>query len=335
MHSLLAVVVSYGGSPHLRGLLCALCGLTACRVALVENELGERPGPVPEGVNVYAGHGNIGYGAAVNLAVKRELTAGSGRVDDETPEWLLVVNSDVAIPADTQEMLPKLLAETPSDVDVLGFTMRAHDGGPGRSTSVLPTTRTSAFTAVRGEAAAVTRWPALRYPIGAFFAIRLSTFLRLGGFDPAFWLYYEETDLFARLIGSGGRIEWCDDAWPVFHTGGGTAGRDAELQRELGRAATVYALRHRATVGRGWLLVHGALLVLLVARKAVLRRWPDAIRAVWILVGLLQRAALPRWEPATRSRWHAVPAAARAALAGLDSIPAPRSRPRTAGPAAV
>ncbi|ONH31984.1 glycosyl transferase [Pseudofrankia asymbiotica] len=330
MHSLLAVVVSYGGSPHLNGLLGALAGMAGCRVALVENKLGGQHGAVPDGVRVHAGHGNIGYGAAVNLAVKRSLAApppGDGPPGDDSPggvpDWLLVVNSDVTIPPDTQEMLPKLLAQAPADVDVLGFAIRANDGGPGRSTAVLPTIGTSAFTALRGEAAAVVRWPALRYPVGAFFAIRGSAFLRIGGFDPSFWLYYEETDLFARLLAAGGRIDWCDDAWPVLHTGGGTAGWDAELQRELGRAAVAYASRHRETTGRGWLPVHVAQLALLAVRKAVLGRWPDARRATWILAGLLQAAVLPRREPASRSRWHAVPTRTRIALAGLDIPPRP------------
>ncbi|MDT3438318.1 MULTISPECIES: glycosyltransferase family 2 protein [unclassified Pseudofrankia] len=328
MHSLLAVVVSYGGSPHLNGLLSALAGMAGCQVALVENKLGGQHGTVPDGVRVYAEHGNIGYGAAVNLAVKRALAApppGDGS-SGGIPDWLLVVNSDVTIPPDTQEMLPKLLAQAPADVDVLGFAIRTDDGGPGRSTAVLPTIGTSAFTALRGEAAAVVRWPALRYPVGAFFAIRGSAFLRIGGFDPSFWLYYEETDLFARLLATGGRIDWCGDAWPVLHTGGGTAGRDAELQRELGRAAVAYALRHRETIGRGWLPVHAAQLALLTGRKAVLGRWPDARRSAWILAGLLQAATLPGREPAARSRWHAVPTRTRIALAGLDDIP-----PRPAG----
>ncbi|MBL7497417.1 glycosyltransferase family 2 protein [Frankia sp. CNm7] len=319
MNSLLAVVVSHGGSPHLAALLQTLVGLAGCRVVLVENKIGTRHRDVPAAVQVCSGHGNVGYGAAVNLAVRHVLADGAD-ADGEKGEfgWLLVVNSDVTIPRDTQEMLPKLLGQAPPDVDVVGFTMRADDGGPGRSAAVLPTRRTSAFTAVRGEAAAVARWPALSYPVGAFFAIRTETFRLLDGFDPAYWLYYEETDLFARLLAAGGRITWADDTWPVRHTGGGTAGRATELQRELGRAATIYARRHRDAVGRGWLGVHAAQLALLVARKAVTGRRADATRALQILVGLVQGAALPGWEPAARSSWLAVPSRARARLAGLD-----------------
>jgi len=316
MHSLLAVVVSHGGSPHLDELLGTLAGLTGCQVALVENAPGYRHDNVPAGVPVHEGHGNIGYGAAVNLAVRRGL--GDGVVNGAPPEWLLVVNSDVSIPEETREMLPKILAQTSADVDALGFAVRSHDDGPGRSIAVLPRRRTSAFTAVRGEPAAVARWPALCYPVGAFFAIRTEAFLRIGGFDPAFWLYYEETDLFARLLAAGGRIGWCDPAWPVRHTGGATAGRAVELQRELGRAAVLYARRHRASIGRGWLLVHVAQLLLLIVRKAVTRRWPDVTRGAQILAGLVLELACPGREPAVRSRWRAVPATTRQQIATLD-----------------
>nr|WP_045875392.1 galactosyltransferase-related protein [Pseudofrankia sp. DC12] len=329
MHILLAVVVSHGGSPHLAGLLGALTTLTGCRVALVENQPGHSHHDAPAGVRVYQGHGNIGYGTAVNLAVRHTLDDEPGQ--GGRPGWVLVVNSDVAIPDDTREMLPKLLAQAPADVDVLGFGMCTDDGGPGRSTAVLPNRRTSAFTAVRGEAAAIARWPALRYPVGAFFAIRTDMFLRIGGFDPTFWLYYEETDLFARLLAAGGRIGWCDGAWPVRHTGGTTAGQAAELQRELGRAAVPYARRHRGSTGRGWLLVHAAQLVLLVARKLVTGQWPDATRGVQILVGMLQGMLWPGWEPAVRSRWRAVPAPARRRLAALDAVPGPGDGPAVHG----
>src|SRR5262245_58781458 len=73
MNSLLAVVVSHGGSPHLAALLQALVGLAGCRVVLVENKIGTRHRDVPAAVQVCSGHGNVGYGAAVNLAVRQAL----------------------------------------------------------------------------------------------------------------------------------------------------------------------------------------------------------------------------------------------------------------------
>ncbi|SNQ47048.1 putative glycosyltransferase [Frankia canadensis] len=311
MHPLLAVVVSYGGSTHLHRLLSALVAIRGSRVVLVENDtLGDCP--VPDGVRVLEGQGNVGYGTAVNVAVRAELEDGSA------PEWLLVVNSDVTIPADTADVLPKLLAWYPPSVDAVAFPFLATAGGPpARSRTVLPTPRTSAFIAVRGEAAAVARWPDLRYPVGAFFAIRVPTFLRMGGFDPSFWMYYEETDLFARLHAAAGRIAWADDEWPVVHLGGETVGRSGLLHAELGRAGALYARRHRASLGWAWPAVYAGQLVLLTARKLVTGHPHDALRAARILAGLLGGLVRPSWEPAVRSRWNAVPAAARHRLGRL------------------
>lgn len=305
MHSLLAVVVSYGGTSQLRPLLAALSDIDGCRVVLMENHRAASHGNLPPGVEVHQGHGNVGYGTAVNMAVARTIDRGP------VPEWLFVINSDVTVPAGTREELPKLLATTSADVDVLGFPVRTESGDPGRGTAVLPTRRTNAYTAVRGEAAAAARWPELRYPIGAFFAIRTETFLRLGGFDPSYWMYYEETDLFARLRAAGGRVAWVDDHWHVTHVGGATVGRAGLLYAELGRSAAIYARRHRPMLGRSWPAVHAAQLSVLAVRKLVAGRPHDAVRAARILSGLATGLASPAWEPAARSRWGAAPAAVR------------------------
>ncbi len=326
MHSLLAVVVSHGGSTHLHQLLSGLAAIRGCQVTLVENGPLAGP-PVPAGVRVIEGQGNVGYGTAVNLAVREAVESGS------TARWLLVVNSDVTIPDDTAEVLPRLLSWYPPSIDVVGFHfLQTAGGAAARSQAVLPTPRTSAFIALRGETAALARWSRLRYPVGAFFAVRMETFLRLGGFDPAFWMYYEETDLFARLHAAGGRIVWADEEWPVVHVGGETVGRSGLLHAELGRAAALYARRQRLNVGWSWPAVHAGQLGLLTGRKLVAGRPHDALRAARILAGLVGGLARPAWEPAVRSRWRAVPAPARQRI---GSLPSPTALADSRRPAAV
>ncbi|WP_241831155.1 glycosyltransferase family 2 protein [Parafrankia soli] len=272
-------------------------------------------------MTVLQGHGNVGYGTAVNMAVSYATE------DGPAPGWLLVVNSDVTIPSETQVMLPYLLAATTPPVDVIGFAMRGSDGNHGRGTAVLPTWKTNAYTAVLGEAAAVARWPELRYPIGAFFAIRTETFHRLGGFDPSYWLYYEETDLFARLYAAGGNIVWAGDAMPVMHAGGESTGRSGLLYAELGRSAAVYARRHRHVLGRSWPAVHAATLSVLATRKLAAGRPHDALRAARIFTGLMTGLTRPGWEPATSSQWAAVSAHDRSRLGRLrPARPGDRTR---------
>jgi GT2 family glycosyltransferase len=307
---LLAVVVSYGETAQLRRLVGDLARVPGCRVVLMENRPGTRHHRLPDGVVAHAGHGNVGYGTAVNRAVALTLK------EEAPPEWLLVVNSDVILPTPTREALPSLL-EQAGDAEAVGFPMRAADGRPGRSVAILPTVRTNVFTTVRGELAAVDRWPWLRYPIGAFFAIRVETFLRLDGFDPAYWMYYEETDLFARLHAAGGRVAWVPDAWPVVHTGAGTTGRAGLLHTELGRSAAVYARAHRRSTGRFWAAVYGAQMTVLAMRKMVTGQPGEAARAVRILSGLAGGLARPAWEPAARSAWSAAPLSDRIRMGAL------------------
>jgi GT2 family glycosyltransferase len=308
--NLLAVVVSYGETAQLRRLVGDLARVPGCRVVLMENRPGTRHHRLPDGVVAYAGHGNVGYGTAVNRAVALTLEEGA------PIDWLLVVNSDVILPPATRDALPSLL-EQAGDAQAVGFPMRAADGRPGRSVAILPTVRTNVFTTVRGELAAVDRWPRLRYPIGAFFAIRVETFLQLDGFDPTYWMYYEETDLFARLHATGGRVAWVPDAWPVVHTGAGTTGRAGLLHTELGRSAAVYARAHRRSTGRFWAAVYGVQMTVLAMRKMVTGQPGEAARAVRILSGLAGGLARPDWEPAARSAWNAAPLGDRVRMGAL------------------
>jgi N-acetylglucosaminyl-diphospho-decaprenol L-rhamnosyltransferase len=299
--SVLAVVVSFGATSQLHALLADLAGMPGCDVVLVENKAGVDHGSLPDGVTVLAGHGNVGYGVAVNLAV--EWT----RERRGLPEWLLVVNSDVMLPAETRVMLPALLDEARHEAEVVAFPLCEVDGSPGRTLGVLPSLRATVFTTVRGERAAMRRWPQESYPVGAFFAIRCETFLAVGGFDPAFWMYFEETDLFTRLHVRGARTTWVSDEWPVLHVEGETTAGAALMHVELGRSAAIYARAHRDRLGRCWPLAYALQHLMLTARRIVTGRWGEAARAVRILVGLVRGLASPGWEPAVRVPYRAVP----------------------------
>jgi N-acetylglucosaminyl-diphospho-decaprenol L-rhamnosyltransferase len=308
--SVLAVVVSFGATSQLGSLLVDLAAIPECDVVLVENKAGVDHGPLPDGVTVLAGHGNVGYGVAVNLAVDWT------REHRGLPEWLLVVNSDVVVPAETRVMLPTLLQEARHEADVVAFPLCDLDGAPGRSLAVLPSVRATVFTTMRGEKAAMRRWPQASYPVGAFFAIRCETFLAVGGFDPAFWMYFEETDLFTRLSLRDVRMTWVSNEWPVFHAGEETTRGAPLMHVELGRSAAIYARAHRSRLGRSWPLAYAVQHVALTARRTVAGRWGEAARAARILRGLIRGLASPDWEPAVHVPYQAVPQEERELLTG-------------------
>jgi N-acetylglucosaminyl-diphospho-decaprenol L-rhamnosyltransferase len=303
----LAVVVSYGATCQLTTLLSDLASVPGCDVVLVENKPDVDHGHVPDNVTLLSGHGNVGYGTAVNLAVAHV------RERQGLPEWLLVVNSDIALPTNTRLALPVLFREF-HDADVIAFAMHDLSGLSTRARAVLPSLRTTTYTTILGERAAVRRWPHLRYPIGAFFAIRCETFTAAGGFDPTYWMYFEETDLFARLHGAGARMAWT--RWPVQHAGAATT-RDATLMHlELGRASAVYAQAHRDELGTAWPVFYGIQHIALIARRITTGRWEEAARAAHILRGLIRGMRDPDWEPAVAPPYQAVPRQARVVRVG-------------------
>jgi GT2 family glycosyltransferase len=317
-------VVSYGETRQLRALVRALAAVPGCRVVLVENRPGVEHPWAPAGVRVLCGHGNVGFGAGVNRAVA---VAGG---DDA---WLVVANSDVAVPAGTADALPGLLARCAGDA--VAFPVRTSAGEPARSAAVLPTVRTTAFTAVCGEPAACARWPHLLYPPGAFFAVRLPVFRRLGGFDPRFFLYWEDTYLFDLLYSKRHRLVWAPAEYPVVHDGAGTTGADPWLHVEFGRSAALYGRIRRDGAGRAWPAVYAAATAALAVRKALALRPRCAGRAALILIGLAAGAVWPAWEPAS-SPWGAAPARERVRQGTLpgSEAPAPTRRRRLAARAA-
>jgi N-acetylglucosaminyl-diphospho-decaprenol L-rhamnosyltransferase len=73
------------------------------------------------------------------------------------------------------------------------------------------------------ERRARTSASAARWISGAAMLMRADAFRTVGGFDEAFFLYFEETDLCVRLQDAGWNVEWRPDA-PVVHLGGGSTG---------------------------------------------------------------------------------------------------------------
>ncbi len=88
---------------------------------------------------------------------------------------------------------------------------------------------------------------------GAAFLVRRQAFAAVGGFDEAFFLYGEETDLMRRLLAGGSVAAWVPDA-PVTHVGR-TATGPIEVRTpgpaavELVRGQVRYAAKHHGAFG--------------------------------------------------------------------------------------
>lgn len=77
---------------------------------------------------------------------------------------------------------------------------------------------------------------------GAAFAVNRRRFLEMGGFDPTYFMYYEDLDFCRRWRASGGSI-YVDPEFKLMHIGGASASRNMllALQRSYTSALTYHS----------------------------------------------------------------------------------------------
>lgn len=194
-------------------------------------------------IDVVASERNLGFGAAANL--------GAARVPDAV--WVLVLNGDTEL---TPGALAALVAagEAHADAAVLGPSVAGDDGRARDSVRGDPTRLAllHQHTALRFLRAGARAFERYRHPaaadtaevaLGAAMLVRGSDFRALGGFDPRYFLYFEEADLCRRARASGRTVRFVAGA-TVRHAGGASADRDRE------RALTWYLASLFAYVDR-------------------------------------------------------------------------------------
>jgi N-acetylglucosaminyl-diphospho-decaprenol L-rhamnosyltransferase len=185
--------------------------------------------------------GNVGYGAAANAALA-DLREG----------WALVANPDIRFEDGAVDELLAAAERWPRAA-TLGPAIRTPQGALYPSARDLPSLSTGI-----GHAALGWLWPAnpwtARYRreredprerpagwlSGSCFLVDLTAFHSVGGFDPAFFMYFEDVDLALRL----GRRGWLHVYVPsaiVTHEGGHATSREP---RRMLRVHHTSALRY-------------------------------------------------------------------------------------------
>ena len=184
-----------------------------------------------EGWNVVASPTNVGFGAGVDLGVAAAVEQGY--------ENLLLVNPDVAISQDTVGALFQQVVREPmtmvspqivTDTGKLWFDGGFVDLESGR-----------VRTAKGADMAAPFAWLS-----GACLALSADLWNRSGGFDPAYFLYWEDVDFSQRVVHAGGSLLVRHDL-QVVHAVGGTQGE--------GKSAVYlkYNTRNRLLFATKWL----------------------------------------------------------------------------------
>jgi N-acetylglucosaminyl-diphospho-decaprenol L-rhamnosyltransferase len=241
------VAVTYSPGESLDEFLASLSCATSRSLDVVLADNGSTDG-APQAaagrlpfVRMLPTGGNVGYGAAAN----------AGLADVRTG-WALVTNPDVRFEDGSVDELLTVAARWPRAATV-GPAIRTPEGALYPSARDLPSLSTGIGHALLGWFWPGNPWTA-RYRrerdivqerpagwlSGSCFLVDLEAFHSVGGFDPAYFMYFEDVDLAERL----GRRGWLHIYAPtavVVHEGGHSTRREP---RRMQRVHHTSALRY-------------------------------------------------------------------------------------------
>jgi N-acetylglucosaminyl-diphospho-decaprenol L-rhamnosyltransferase len=222
-------LVNYRTRAHLEECLPGvLADAPGARVLVLDNasgdDLSELAARHPE-VEFVAGERNLGYGAGHNVLAARH---GAGA--------LLFLNPDTRFvePRTVERLLSALggdvVAVGPQLVSASGeWDPRDHGELHGFRARVAQAAGSSHYR--RRDAPADAAWVS-----GAACLVSRRAFDAVGGFDPAFFLYKEEEDLFLRMRRAGGRVRYLPSV-RVRHDESVVASREEHMPDSAARFA--------------------------------------------------------------------------------------------------
>jgi len=245
------VAVTYSPGEALEGFLGSLSEATTRPVEVVLADNGSTDG-VPERAAARHPHvrllrtgGNIGYGPAANVGLA-----------DRHQGWALVANPDIRFEPGAVDELLEVAARWPRAATV-GPAIRTPDGQLYPSARDLPSLSTGVGHALLGWAWPSNPWTA-RYRrereaprertagwlSGSCFLVNLEAFHSVGGFDPGFFMYFEDVDLAERLSRRGWLHVYAPSA-VVEHEGGHATRRDPHRMQRVHHTSALRYLSRR------------------------------------------------------------------------------------------
>ncbi len=244
MPRIAVAIVNYNTVSYLRDCLATVRAAHAEEIVLRDN--GSTDGSVemvrrefPE-VRVLEPRDNPGYGAASNQAI-----------DACDAPYVLLLNSDTLLARDTLDVLAQYLDDHPRAA-IVGPRLHNTDGSLQRSAHGFPRAVTLRpvvrhIPGLRDHS--LLTWPhdrprVVKWVKGAALAIRRTAFDSVDGFDPNFFMYFEETDLCYRLIEAGWEIHFTP-ATIIVHKGGASTDQvRAEMAMQFLASMRQFYRRH-------------------------------------------------------------------------------------------
>ena len=276
------VTVSYGSGSVLSGFLASVPvgSASPLHVVVVDNLPGPDSG-VDEMTRRVGAHylpmaDNVGYGAAMDAGVAALPTQ---------VEWVLLSNPDVVL---SPGAIDELVAVGREDdrIATVGPKILTSEGEVYPSARAVPSLRTGVGHALfvnlwvgnpwtrayRNDAAGPVERRDAGWLSGACLLVRRSAFEELGGFDPGYFMYFEDVDLGFRFGKLGYRNVYAPEA-VVTHSGAHSTTTESESERMISAhhdsARRFLAQKYSGT----WLWpIRVGLTIGLRLRSAVIRR---------------------------------------------------------------
>jgi N-acetylglucosaminyl-diphospho-decaprenol L-rhamnosyltransferase len=249
------VTVTYSPGPALVGMLDSLPAACRGRIRVVLADNGSTDGSVElaagrPGVRLVRTGGNLGYGGAANAGV---------RTLDPAIDWVVITNPDIVFGPRAIDLLLECADRHPTS-GAFGPLITTPDGVVYPSARNLPSISAGVGHALFGWWWPTNPWTR-RYRLdaqepmervagwlsGSCLLVRRRAFESVGGFDPAYFMYFEDVDLGDRMARAGWSNIYCPSA-RVSHEGGHATEREpAAMARAHHRSAYRYlATRHPA-----------------------------------------------------------------------------------------
>jgi N-acetylglucosaminyl-diphospho-decaprenol L-rhamnosyltransferase len=248
--SLQVVVVTFNPGDHLERCLSSLSAAVTStyQVTLVDNgsiDGAPHRAASAEGVSLVESPSNVGYGAAANLGAR-----------ESASEWLLVCNPDVVFHPGAIDALLDAARRWPR-AGVLGPAIVTEDGLLYPSSRQLPSLGRGVMHALLGWWYPGNRWTAAYrrereaptegttgWLSGSAMLLRRKAFHSVEGFDPGFFMYFEDLDLCERINTAGWQVVYVPSAM-VMHVGAHSTSTQAEaMSRAHHESAWRYLSRH-------------------------------------------------------------------------------------------
>jgi len=231
--SLTRIIVTYNSAAVLPACLDAIPGLATI---VVDNDSKDGTREYcrrRDEVELIESAVNLGFGAGMNLALSRCTTP-----------YALLINPDAVLDAENLSRLIEA-AEAYPEAGLIGPLIENEDGTVERSHD-RALQRRAGMTRNRSDPTP-SGPTSVEFLSGALFLVRTELFRQLGGFDEAFFLFYEDDDLSWRAF-AGGHPNLLVPAARARHLGGQSSAPSARgaFRREfhMGRSASLYRRKH-------------------------------------------------------------------------------------------